>query len=194
MRKLALIAAALATAGWGTAIAEPLKLRIQFAATSQFVPLIPLAPKELYRHYGQSYVVEPKFMIGAGPALTALMANELELAALNPQSMANAVVTAKLDLRAIVQVLATDMPGYSGGQYWCREPIKKAEDMRGKTIAINSRGSSPEAAARAYLARSAPISSAARAASPRTAWPATARSASVAPAIADTTTTAGSGR
>ena len=153
MRGLALIAVALATAGWGSAIAEPLKLRIQFAATSQFVPLIPLAPKELYRHYGQSYVVEPKFMIGAGPALTALMANELELAALNPQSMANAVVTAKLNLRAIVQVLATDMPGYSGGQYWCREPIKKAEDMRGKTIAINSRGSSPEAAARAYLAR-----------------------------------------
>ena len=136
-----------------TATAAPLTLRIQYAATSQFVPLIPLAPKALYRHYGKSYVVEPKFMIGAGPALTALMANELELAALNPQSMVNAVVTAKLDLRAIVQVLATDMPGYSGGQYWCHDPIKKAEDMRGKTIAINSRGSSPEAAARAYLAR-----------------------------------------
>jgi NitT/TauT family transport system substrate-binding protein len=137
----------------GAARAEPVKIRISFAATSQFVPLIPLAPTALYKHYGKSYVVEPVFIAGAGPAMTALAAGELQLGALGPQSLANAVITAKLDdLRAIVQVLTTDYPGYTGGQYWCRDPVTKPQEMRGKTIAINARGSGPDAALRAHLA------------------------------------------
>jgi ABC-type nitrate/sulfonate/bicarbonate transport system substrate-binding protein len=115
--------------------------------------MIPLGPKELYRHYGKSYEIEPVFMAGAGPAITAFAAGELHLAALNPQSIANAVVSAKLEMRAIVQVLSTDMPGYAGGQYWCQDHIKTVADLKGKTIAINTRGSTPEAAARVYLRR-----------------------------------------
>jgi ABC-type nitrate/sulfonate/bicarbonate transport system substrate-binding protein len=84
--------------------------------------------------------------------MTALAAGELQLGALGPQSLANAVITAKLDdLRAVVQVLTTDYPGYTGGQYWCRDPIAKPEDMKGKTIAINARASGPDAALRAHL-------------------------------------------
>src|SRR6185436_18915436 len=117
---LAFVFAAVACGG---AEAEPLKIRLQYAASSQFVPIIPLAPPELYKHYGKSYVVEPVFMAGAGPALTAYAAGELQLAALNPQTTVNAVVTAKLELAAIAQVLSTDVPGYSGGAFYCRDTV-----------------------------------------------------------------------
>jgi NitT/TauT family transport system substrate-binding protein len=151
MRAFVLAGIALAL-GAGAAAAEPTKLRISYAATSQYVPLIPLAPKELYRHYGKSYVVEPVFIPGSGPAMTALAAGELQLGALGPQSFANAMIEAKLDLRGVAQVLTTDYPGYTGGQYWCRDPIAKVQDMVGKTIAINTRGSAPDAALRAHMA------------------------------------------
>jgi ABC-type nitrate/sulfonate/bicarbonate transport system substrate-binding protein len=149
-----LAAAALGVAVIATPVAaEPLKIKLQYATVGQFVPMIPLAPKELYRHYGKSYVVEPIFMAGAGPAITAFAAGEVHLAALNPQSIANAAISAKLEMRSIAQVLSTDMPGFAGGQYWCQDHIKTVADLKGKTIGINTRGSTPEAAARVYLSR-----------------------------------------
>ena len=148
-----LLALLLAIAASWPAQAEPLKIRIQYATLGQFVPLIPVAPKELYKHYGTSYVVEPVFMAGTGPALTAFAAKELDLAALNPQTLGNAVASGQLNAIGIVSVLTTDVEGYKGGEYWCQDPIKKIEDIRGKSIVINTRGSTPEAAARILLER-----------------------------------------
>jgi NitT/TauT family transport system substrate-binding protein len=147
------MAGLLALLGPAATEAEPLKIRIQYATLGQFVPLIPVVPKELYKHYGKSYVVEPVFMAGTGPALTAFAAKELELAALNPQTLGNAVASGQLNAIGIVSVLTTDVAGYKGGEYWCQDPIKKIEDIRGHTIAINTRGSTPEAAARILLER-----------------------------------------
>jgi ABC-type nitrate/sulfonate/bicarbonate transport system substrate-binding protein len=152
---LAGVAAALiAQLSSGAASAEPVKIRMQYASVSQFVALIPHVPKELYRHYGKSYVVEPNFMPGSGPALTAFAAGELELAALNPQSLGNAVANAKLPVKALVSVISSDMPGHVRATYYCHaDRVKKVEDLRGKSIGINALGSSPEAAARAFLGR-----------------------------------------
>jgi ABC-type nitrate/sulfonate/bicarbonate transport system substrate-binding protein len=133
--------------------AEPIKIRLQYASTSQFVALMPVVPKELYRHWGESYVVEPVFMRGSGPALTALAAGEIELAALAPPSIGNMVLTAKLTPNAIVQVLSSDVPGYAGSQLWCRDEIKAISDLKGRTIGINSRGSTPEVGVRVMLGR-----------------------------------------
>jgi NitT/TauT family transport system substrate-binding protein len=153
MRRSTFALTALALAFATGVQAEPLRIKLQFAASSQFVPIIPTAPKELYKHWGKSYIVEPVFMAGAGPALTAYAAGELQLAALNPQTTANAVATAKLELTAIAQVLSTDVPGYSGGAFYCRDTVRTVADARGKLIGINTRGSSPEAAARTFFAR-----------------------------------------
>jgi NitT/TauT family transport system substrate-binding protein len=154
MKIFALAIAAVAAASVaGTAQAEPVKIRLQYASTSQFVPLIPLVPKELYKHYGKSYVVEPTFMRGSGPALTALAAGEIELAALAPQSIGNMVLTAGLTPHAIVQVLSSDVPGYAGSQLWCHDGIKAISDLKGRTIGINSRGSTPEVGVRVMLQR-----------------------------------------
>jgi NitT/TauT family transport system substrate-binding protein len=152
MKKLLAIAlfAALASG----AQAEPLKIRMQYgSASGQYVPILPLVPKEIYKHYGKSYVVEPHSMAGAGPALTALAAGELDLAGLGPQTISTAVVTAKLDLRAIVQVLSSDVPGWNKNEFWAKPPITKVEDLRGKIIAVNSRNSATDAALHVAMKR-----------------------------------------
>jgi NitT/TauT family transport system substrate-binding protein len=137
----------------GAAQAEPLKIRLQYASTSQFVALMPLVPKELYKYWGKSYVVEPMFMRGSGPALTALAAGEIDLAALAPQSIGNMVLTAQLTPNAIAQVLSSDVPGYAGSQLWCHDGIKTISDLKGRTIGINSRGSTPEVGVKVMLGR-----------------------------------------
>jgi NitT/TauT family transport system substrate-binding protein len=154
MRIFAVVLAAAALAsGDAHAQQQPFKIKLQYASTTQLVPLIPIAPKDLYRHYGKSYTVEPIFMAGAGPALTAYAANEVHIATLNPQSISNAVATAKLDITAFVQVFSTDVPGAASSEFWALDHIKKVEDLRGRPVGINTRGSTPEAGARIWFAK-----------------------------------------
>jgi len=147
--KLCALGAAMAALFAATAQAEPLKLRIQWPTfPGQITPMIPEAPKELYKHYGVSYTVEPIFMPGSTQSLTALAAGELELAAFTPQSLALAVVEAKLDVRIIAQVLSTDVAGYAATYFWVhKDEVAKIEDLKGKVIAVNGRGTAVGAAA-----------------------------------------------
>jgi len=62
-------------------------------------------------------------------------------------------MTAQLTPAAIVQVLSSDVPGYAGSQLWCHDGIKAISDLRGRTIGINSRGSTPEVGVRVMLQR-----------------------------------------
>jgi len=140
----------------GSVSAEPVKIRLQYSnLPDQFGPLITGAPKykkDLYKFYGQSYVVEPIFMAGAGPALTALAAKEIDIAGLSPSTVGVAVSEAKLDIRVFAQQLTTDMPGWGGNSFWVRRgEIERVEGLKGKVIATNSRNSSVDAAIRMYL-------------------------------------------
>ena len=153
MRIIAVLIAAFALASSSVA-AEPVKLRIQYgSATGQYVPTLPLVPKEIYKHYGKSYTIEPIFMAGSGPALTALAAKEIEIAALGPQAVATAAVEAKLDFLSFVQVLSTDVPGWNQNEFWAKDTIKSAAELRGKTIAVNARNTSNDATIRIVLGR-----------------------------------------
>jgi len=155
--KTAIVAFACAVAvAWAATVqAEPAKFRIQLVdAPGHITPLIPEAPKEIYRHYGKSYVVEPMFLAGSGPALTALAAGEIDLAGLSGQAIALAVTEAKLDVRDIGQQLSGDVPGYGGAGFWVRKgEIAKIEDLKGKVIGINARGSTPDANVRVMMTR-----------------------------------------
>jgi NitT/TauT family transport system substrate-binding protein len=133
----------------GTANAEPLKLRIQWPSfPGNVTPMIPEVPKEVQRHYGTTYTVEPIFMAGSSQALTALAANELEIATFTPQALALAVIEAKLDVRVIAQALSTDVPGYAHTSFWVRkDEVARVEDLKGKVIAVNGRGTAVGAAA-----------------------------------------------
>jgi len=150
-----MVAAAVVAAFTAAASAEPVKLRIQWVdAPGHTTPLIPEAPKEIYRHYGKSYTVETMFLAGSGPALTALAAGEIDLAGLSAQAIALAVTEAKLDIRDIGQQLSGDVPGWGGAGFWVRRgEIARIEDLKGKVIGINARGSTPDANVRVMMTR-----------------------------------------
>ena len=151
MRRIALVLVGLALAL--PAAAEPLKLRISWSTTpSHITPLLPEIPKEVYKHWGQSYVVEPIFIAGSGPMLTALAAGETEIAGHGYQSFALSVINAKLENRAFVGLFASKPPNADNG-FWVHAdgPIKKVEDLKGKRAAVNARGGGVDASLRKML-------------------------------------------
>ena len=147
----ALLAAAIAVAG-GSASAEPVKIRIGWANVStHLTSIVAAAPKEIYKHWGESYVVEPVFIAGSGPALTALAANEIQLGGMSSQALVLAVTEAKLDLKVIGQQVSGGVGGYATTEYWARDDIKRIEDLKGKVVGVNARGSTSDAAVKATL-------------------------------------------
>jgi len=147
----ALLTAAI-VAGSGSVSAEPVKIRIGWAnVSSHLTSIVAAAPKEIYKHWGQSYVVEPTFIAGSGPALTAIAANEIELGGMSAQALVLAVTEAKLDMRVIGQQVSGGVAGYSAPEYWTRDDIQKIEDLKGKTVGVNARGSTADAAVKAML-------------------------------------------
>jgi NitT/TauT family transport system substrate-binding protein len=150
-----LIAAAVALLAVTGAQAEPVKLRIQYANLStHLTPIVPLVPDGVLRHYGKSYTIEPVNMLGSTPALTALAAKQLELAALGSQAFALAISEAKLDVRAIAQVVTVSAPGRPSSSYWVRKAeIARIEQLKGKVVATNARGGTVHAGSLIYLKR-----------------------------------------
>jgi ABC-type nitrate/sulfonate/bicarbonate transport system substrate-binding protein len=145
MKRTILFAMLAALAANPAPAAEPMTLKMNWTVIpANLSPLMPLVPKEVYRHWGKSYVLEPQRMRGSGAALTALAADQIDLSTQSPQSMSNAVVQAKLDIVAFAQELTTDLPGYaSAGTFWVRKDsgIDRIEDLKGKIVAVNSYGS-----------------------------------------------------
>ncbi len=149
---IALSAAVMAVTA-GSVSGEPLKVRINWSVTpSHLTPLIPLIPKEVYKHYGKSYVVEASRMQGTGPALTALASGELDVGAISYQGFALGIVNAKLNAMAIADVLQ-DHPPHASDAFWVRKDsdIHKVEDLKGKRVAVNARGSGVDAGVRVML-------------------------------------------
>ena len=138
-----------------TATAEPVKIRIQWSvAPAHITPMIPLAPKEIYKNYGKTYVVEPVRMRGSGPALQGIAAGELDLGGMSIQALVRGVNRAKLDLRVIAQVMSGGVDGYASSEFYVRDgEINKLEDLKGKIIAVNALGSSIDAAVQAQFGR-----------------------------------------
>src|SRR5208282_2991022 len=106
---------------------EPLKIRIGWAATpAQLTPIL-FEKREILRHYGESYLVEPLFFRGSAPQITALAANELDIAALAHISFGTAIVNAHMtDLRIIADVFQDGVDDYYTTRYLVRQdsPIK----------------------------------------------------------------------
>jgi NitT/TauT family transport system substrate-binding protein len=133
--------------------AEPLKLRIAWStAPSHVTPLLPELPKEVYRHWGKSYVVEPVFMQGSGAMTAGLAADEVQLTGYSYQSHALMILEAKLPITAIAGVLGSKPP-YSDEGFWVKvdSGINKPADLKGRVAAVNSRGSGVDTALRKTL-------------------------------------------
>jgi len=153
MKPIALAVAGVAVAIAASATAEPLKIRIGWSTTPAHVtPILTEIPKDVYKHWGRSYVVEPVFMQGTGAMLPALASEEAELVGYSYQTHASAVITGKLDVRAVGGVLGSKPPN-SDEAFWVKKAsnINRIEDLKGKTIAVNSRGSGVDTAQRKML-------------------------------------------
>jgi len=162
MMKRAIVASALTLFAASlpmSANAEPVKLRVDWSTIpGQFAPLIATLPKyapDVYRHYGKSYVVEPVRLQGGGASLTALAADQIDIGGVvSPQTVVLAVAEAKLDVKVIGQVITTELPGYLFTRFWVRKAdVKSINDLRGKVIAVSSRGANVDSTAHIMMAR-----------------------------------------
>ena len=146
----------LAGMGVPAGAAEPYHLRIGWVVAGADLATLMFAKPGLAVHAGKSYVPELVHFQGTPTELTALATGELDVAALAYSTFALGVVNAGMeDLRIIGDEFQDGVPGYHTNGYMVRKDsnIRSVEDLKGKVIATNQRGSAVDMAARAMLAK-----------------------------------------
>jgi sulfonate transport system substrate-binding protein len=141
--------------GAASAQADPVDIRIAWITIGNPPPLL-VAKKDLARHWGTTYNLDPIHFQGTPPIMTALAAGELELANLSFPSLGNAILNAGLsDLRIIGDEGQDGVPGYHSIEYMVLKdgPVKTIADLRGKVLATNSIGSAVDIGVRVMLKR-----------------------------------------
>src|SRR5713226_271917 len=142
-----------AGAGWS---AEPVKIRVSWIAPISNWGSLLLEKKELARHLGQSYALEPVRYVGTPQMITAIANGELEIANLAFSTLPIAIQNAGLeDLRVIADELQDGVPGYYSQEYMVLAggPIRSIEDLKGKVVATVAAGAAVDVAMRTMLRR-----------------------------------------
>jgi sulfonate transport system substrate-binding protein len=153
--KLALLGLCAAVMAAGAAYAqEPVKIRVSWVAPlANWASILP-EKKDLARHAGKSYVMEPVRYAGTPLIITALANRELEIGNLAYSTLALAVQNAGMDdLRIVADEFQDGVEGYYSQEYMVLKdgPIRKVEDLKGKIVATNAVGSAVDVAMRAML-------------------------------------------
>src|SRR5436190_6993463 len=136
--------------------AEPYHLRIGWVVAGADFATLMFAKPELARHAGKSYIPELINFEGTSTAMQALATGELDCAALAYSTFALGVENAGMqDLRIVADGFQDGVPGYHTNTYVVRDdsPVKTVEDLKGKVVATNQRGSAVDMAVRAMLAK-----------------------------------------
>jgi len=140
-----------AAAAWG---AEPVKIRVSWIAPVTNWASILLEKKDLARHLGKSYLLEPVRYVGTPQMITALANRELEIANLAFSTLPIAIQNAGLDdLRVIADELQDGVDGYYSQEYMVLAdgPIKSIENLKGKVVATVAAGAAVDVAIRTML-------------------------------------------
>lgn len=156
MRAMRLLLSSLAVAVLTavTAQAEPIKIRNSWVAPVTNWASILAEKKDLAKHWGKSYVMEPVRYTGTPPMITALANNELEIANLAYSTLGIAIQNAGLDdLRIIGDEFRDGVEGYHSQEFMVLKdgPIHKVQDLKGKAVMTNAAGSAIDVAMRAML-------------------------------------------
>jgi ABC-type nitrate/sulfonate/bicarbonate transport system substrate-binding protein len=159
MRRITLIVAAMvfALAGAKARADAPVPLSIGWITVP--ISLVPIfeAKKDVTRHYGKSYTLTAIHFAGTTPQITALATGDLDIAELSFSSLALAIQNAHLtDLRMIADSLQDGVKpnSYSGPFVVMKNgPIKKIEDLKGKSVSVNVIGAGIDIGMRAMLRR-----------------------------------------
>jgi sulfonate transport system substrate-binding protein len=137
--------------------AEPTKIRIAWVVVPASLAPLMLERKDVTKHLGVSYVLEPIHFEGTSPQLTALAAGELDIVTLNFASFGLAIQNAGMeDLRLIFDESEDGVDDYGTNEYMVlkNSSIQSIADLKGKVIATNAIGTAVDMAARAMLRRS----------------------------------------
>jgi sulfonate transport system substrate-binding protein len=138
----------------GTALAEPVKIRVSYVvAPSDWASLL-LEKPDLLKHNGKSYALEAVRVNGTPALVQAMAANEIEIGNHSYSSLGIAIENAGMDdLRIISDQFQDGVPGRSTTQYFVLKdgPIQKVEDLKGKVVSSNAAGAAVDIAMRAML-------------------------------------------
>jgi ABC-type nitrate/sulfonate/bicarbonate transport system substrate-binding protein len=137
----------------GTAQADPLQIREAWVAPGNWSSIW-LQKKDLAKHFGQSYVLDPVHYVGTPPMITALANNQAEIANLAYSTLGIAIENAGLsDLRVVSDEFQDGVDGYYSQEYMVLKdgPIQKVEDLKGQVVATNAEGSAVDVAMKAML-------------------------------------------
>jgi ABC-type nitrate/sulfonate/bicarbonate transport system substrate-binding protein len=147
--------AAMAVCGATAAKAQqPVKIRVSWVAPVSNWASIWLEKKDLARHLGKSYMLEPTRYAGTPPMVTAVASGELEVANFAYSTLAIAINNAGIDdLRVIAHEFRDGVPGHYSQEYLvlAEGPVKTVADLKSKVIATNAAGSAVDVATRAML-------------------------------------------
>jgi sulfonate transport system substrate-binding protein len=144
---------AIAVTSVGAASADPVRIRNGWVAPGNWASIW-LQKKDLAKHFGQSYIMEPVHYVGTPPMITALATNEVEVTNLAYSTLGIAIGNAGLDdLRVIADELQDGVDGWYSMEYMILKdsPIQKVEDLKGKVVATNAAGSAVDVALKAML-------------------------------------------
>jgi sulfonate transport system substrate-binding protein len=153
----ALVAAALsAPLAWlaPALSAEPVKFRVAYIVPAGDGPLALLGKPGIAQHEGKSYTLEFSHFTGTPLEISALAANEVDIAPLSFPTFPLAIENAKLDdLRIIADGLEDGVENYYSVEFMVLNdaPIKTIDDLKGKVITANGFGSGPDISLRMML-------------------------------------------
>jgi NitT/TauT family transport system substrate-binding protein len=138
----------------GTALAEPVKIRVSYVVTPSDWASLLLEKPDLLKHNGKSYALEAVRVNGTPALVQAMAANEIEIGNHSYSSLGIAIQNAGMDdLRIISDQFQDGVPGRSTTQYFVLKdsPIQKVEDLKGKVVSSNAAGAAVDIAMRAML-------------------------------------------
>jgi len=138
----------------GTALAEPVKIRVSYVVAPSDGASLLLEKPELLKHNGKSYALEVVRVNGTPALVQAMAANEIEIGNHSYSSLGIAIQNAGMDdLRVISDQFQDGVPGRSTTQYFVLKdgPIQKVEDLKGKVVSSNAAGAAVDIAMRAML-------------------------------------------
>ena len=136
----ALVAGALAAAA-ASAQAAPMKIRVAWTVPIANWASILAEKKDLARHLGKSYDLEPVHFSGTPQMITALATGDIEIADLAYSSLALAIENAGMaDLRIISDEVQDGVEGHYSQEFMVRRDsdIKTVEDLKGRVLATNA--------------------------------------------------------
>ena len=134
--------------------ADPVKIRIAWTVPVANWGAMLLEKKDLARHLGKSYLLQPVHYAGSSPQITALAAGELDIADVAYSTLGLIVQNAGMrDIRIIADEFQDGVPGYYSQEYFVLKdgPIKKIQDLKGRIVATNAEGSAVDVATKAML-------------------------------------------